>query len=282
MKAWWIGALLAAVCMAGNADAAGGRTAVRKQAEMSLLATGTIDIAADGHVATYALDEPDKLPPVVRKLMDQAAASWTFEPVVKDGKPVPARTKMNLRFVAKQTGENAFDVRIASANFNVSVPPEERPTALRRVKPQYPRAALHSGMRGTVYVVVRIGRDGRVEDAVAEQVNLRTVDTERNMGNWRRILADEAMAAVRRWTFAPPVRGEEVDAPYWRVRVPIDFLFYGDQEPSYGQWQAYIPGPRQSAPWMEDFDARMGVDAIAGDGLAPIGGGPRLLTPLGG
>lgn len=282
MKAWWIGVLLAAVCVAGNVDAGAGRAAVRKQAEMSLLATGSVDIAADGRVAGYALDEPEKLPPVVRKLMDQAAAAWAFEPVVRDGKPSRTHAKTTLRFVAKQTGDDAFDVRIASANFDVSVPPEERPNAARRVSPQYPRSALQSGMRGTVYVVVRIGRDGRVEDAIAEQVNLRAVDTERAMDNWRRIFADEAVSALRKWKFTPPSRGEEVDAPFWRVRVPIDFVFYGEQRPAYGQWQAYIPGPRQSAPWMEDYDSQLGADAVAADGLAPLGAGPRLLTPLGG
>ncbi len=281
MKHWMMCVLVALLAM-GSAEA-GGRGAVRKQVEMSLLATGTIDVGPDGRVAAYALDQSEKLPPAVRQLMDSASQAWTFEPVVVNGKPVLARTKMSVRFAAKKTGEDAYEVRIAGADFRVATPPEETPSSAAPLKPpSYPQSAARSGVRGTVYVVLRFGRDGRVQDAFAEQVNLRIVDSEGAMEKWRALLASSALATAKQWTFRAPSRGEEAGEDSWSVRVPVDFLWRGESVPAFGQWQAYIPGPRQRAPWIDTDELTLGSDAIADGGVYPVGGGLRLLTPLSG
>lgn len=254
---------------------------VRKQTEMSLLATGSIDIGPDGKVVTYSLDDAEKLPPAVHKVLGRASTSWAFEPVLVNGRAVRATTKMSLRFVAKKTGENTYDVQVAGADFRVNTPPEEYPSSKKLTPPKYPDNAARSGMGGTVYVILRIGRDGRVEDAFAEQVNLSAVDRERAMDGWRDILATAALRTAKSWKFVPPTRGEEVDNPYWRVRVPIDFIRPGADEPKYGEWFAYIPGPRHSAPWAEE-KASSGSDALVAGGVYPLGGGVKLLTSLDG
>ena len=72
-----------------------------------------------------------------------------------------------------------------------------------------------------------IGREGdrreRLQDVVAEQVNLRVVTTENMMGKLRDMFADASISAARKWEFTPPARGDDVDAEYWSVRVPVDF-----------------------------------------------------------
>lgn len=282
MKAGWIGVLLAALCVAGNVDAGGGRAAVRKQAEMSLVATGHIVIDGEGSVESYTLDRPDQLPPVVARLLDRAVALWRFEPVRVDGKPVRAKTAMSVRVATTRNEDGTYGARIVGADFQTGYDPEEWVAQVKKYRPRYPDAAARAGMGGIVYVVLRIGRDGKVHDAVVEQVNLRAVDTERAMPQWRELLARSALEAARRWTFRPPTRGEEMDRPFWSARVPVDYLMAGTRQPEYGQWEVYIPGPHQPAPWSEREDAALGADAIAGDGLFRVGGGPRLLTPPGG
>lgn len=275
--------VLVAFVLHGSA-VAGGRDEIRKQAEMSMLLTGSIEIDRDGSVAKYELDNAGDLPPVAARIMDQASATWRFEPVIIDGKPVRARTAMSVRLAAKpRENSEGFDVRISAANFGKPGEGEWVTSKGRLLRPKYPPQAAAGGVRGTVYVVVRIGRDGKVEDAVAEQVNLGAVDrTEAAMQRWRDTLAGASLQAARRWTFVPPTRGEEADAPFWLARVPVSYLLPGDKVPVPGKWETYIPGPRQSAPWLGGIDASLGADAVAGDGIFPLKGGPRLLTPLNG
>lgn len=276
---YWIGIAFAAC--AGLA-LAGGPGAVRKQTEASMLITGMIDIERDGHVGKYEVDQAEKLPPAATGLIAKAVPAWKFQPVVVDGKPVRARTRMSVRIVAKSVGEDRYEVRVASASFGEGGEPGEFVSSKDLKPPRYPEVAALNGVRGTVYVVVRIGRDGRVEDAIAEQVNLKVVDSEVGMTRWRNSLAKSAVLGARKWTFNPPTKGEEAGKPFWLARVPVDFFLNDEKPVQYGQWEAYIPGPRQDTPWLGAMDASLGADAVAAGGMHPIGSGPTLLTPLDG
>lgn len=58
MKRVWMGLMLLAVC--GLAWAGGNALAVRKQVEMSMLLSGSIDVEKDGSVSSYQLDQREK------------------------------------------------------------------------------------------------------------------------------------------------------------------------------------------------------------------------------
>lgn len=274
LKAWIWGPALALMAMAAQAT---GPASVRKQVEASLLVTGSIDIERDGSVGGFTLDHADQLPIGVRELADRSIPGWKFEPVVLQDEAVKARTRMSLRIVARQAEKDRYEITIQNASFNQAKPGQyaERD---KLDPPKYPKDAVQSRVAAEVYLVVKIGRDGKVMDVVAEQVNLCTVDSERGMKRWREIFARAAIGAAREWTFFPPTWGDERDAPFWRVRVPVDFAFAQDQPRQYGQWQAYVPGPRLAAPWAHDDQG--GSDALAAGGVYPLGMGPRLLTPL--
>ncbi|HEY5850319.1 MAG TPA: energy transducer TonB [Lysobacter sp.] len=267
---------LALALLVGSALAAG-PAAVRKQVESTLLVTGTVDIEPDGSVSGYTLDRSGELPPVVNELLDRATSGWKFEPILVAGKPVPARTAMSIRLVAKRAADGeGIDVRIAAGHFG-------KPDASRPLQPPvYPMDAARAGVGGTVYVVVRVGRNGNVEDAIAEQVNLKVIDSEAGMDRWRRMFAQAAVRGASAWTFDPATSGDEIDAPFWLVRVPVDFVFRGDRGPKYGTWESYVPGPRQSAPWMDSVDASLGADAVAAGSIQFLGTGRKLLTPISG
>jgi hypothetical protein len=262
---------------------AAGPSGVRKQVEASMLVTGTIGIAPDGTVSDSTLDSPEKLPPGIMDFVQKQVSDWRFEPIAIDGRPVHAQTKMSVRVVSKKLDAGDYMIEIRSATFGdpKKEAKEQRVTSRHMSPPRYPVAAAKSGVSGTVYLLLRIGRDGRVEDVAAEQVNLRNVGSDGAMTRWRRVLSDAAKSTARQWQFVPPTQGDLANEPYWVLRTPVDFML-GLSLPKYGSWQPYVPGPRETPGWgKEKFDT--GSDALADGGVYMLGvSGPRLLTQLGG
>ena len=278
MKRIIMGVALWACALAASAA---GPAAVRKQVEMSMLVTGTIDIGPDGGVRAHVLDGREALPPGVVTLIDGVLPQWRFEPPRVEGKPVIARTKMSLRIVAKRQEDDSYVVGVRGYNFGEPAGvPGESVTSDHLSSPAYPEAAYRAGIKGTVYLLLRIGREGKVEEAVAEQVNLTVVGNERQMRLGRDALSRAALNKAKSWVFNPPTKGKAADGPFWSVRVPVDFQFTGEKSAANGEWEAYVPGP-QIKPWWVDGDALGSPDAMIAGGLYQVGDGPRLLTPPG-
>lgn len=285
LRMLWLGLALCGATFAQTPSA------VRKQAEASMVVTGHIVIEPNGAVRSYALDQQDKLPAPIVDLMRSNIGTWRFEPVMRDGVATAAQAPMNVRVVATPEDDGkTFSLRIAGATFGDG-PADEQPRYKQRRAPSYPQEALHARVAGTVYLLVRIGRDGTVDDVSAEQVNLTVVDTERGMQRWRKVLADASVKAAHDWTFEVPAAGAHKDDGEWVVSVPVAFHLspWGtlDRPAGYGTWEGYIPGPKQTIPWMEEYRLRHAgnrdnrSDAIADDGLHLVGSGLRLTTPLG-
>ncbi|MCW0367318.1 hypothetical protein NB699_002301 [Xanthomonas sacchari] len=289
LRSWWRWSAVLSLLLAFTAVAADGvgPGAVRKQIESSMLVSGTIDIEPSGTVSALALDQQERLPEGVVGFVRNSVMQWKFEPGLRDGKPVPARAPMTLRVVAKRLQGDDYQVEIRGADFS-HYDPNDRSvvTSIQMKPPAYPEAAYSVGAAGSAYLVLKVGRDGRVADAAVEQVNLRVVASERQMQQLREVLGKSALGAARKWTFRPPSEGKDVEAPYWTVRVPVDYALRDDMPQgapsSYGRWTSYVPGPRQRAPWITGEDATgFSPDLLPAGGVYMAGnGGPRLLTPL--
>ncbi|MBD9470608.1 hypothetical protein [Pseudoxanthomonas sp. PXM01] len=283
-----LGLLLVLLCMPALA---GSSRAVRKQIEASMLVTGSILIERDGSVSTLEVDQRDKLPDVVTTLVEGSGPAWKFEPVLVDGVARRAKARMSLLVVAKKLDDGSYRVGIRSGYFGKeAMTPEERqqePDAIKPISmqpPNYPMAALEMNARGTVYLVVKVGPEGLVQDVAVEQVNLRTVGSESEMKRMRGTLSRAAVVAARKWSFSVSASEELRQAGFLSVRVPVDYEFFGAKQPGYGEWLAYVPGPREPIPWAQE--GQQGADespeALLAGGLYPLGKGLRLLTPLGG
>lgn len=269
--------------LAFTASAAGnGPAAVRKQVEASLLVTGTIAIAEDGSVAAVDLDQPGKLPKGIAAFVGRSAVDWRFQPILVEGKPVAVRTKMSARLVGKPMGNGQFSVSIRGADFGNydALPQAERITGRKLAPPGYPMDAQGAGAEGTVYVLVKVAPDGSVDEVATEQVNLRIIASEAQMNLFRKQFAGAAMAAARRWTFNPPTQGKAAAQTQWSVRVPVDFTF-ADRE--YGQWEVYVPGPRQPVAWAYGGEPAFSPDALPSGGVyLAEDNGVKLLSSLDG
>jgi hypothetical protein len=258
--------------------------AVRKQVESSMLLTGSIMITPEGAVRSFQIDHADKVPAPVQELLQTNVSQWAFEPVRLDGRPINARAVMSVRVAAKEQADGNYALSIRGVNFDDTAP-GEYPTRKTWSTPRYPPEAASAGAAGTVYVLVKIDRQGQVEDAIAEQVNLEAVGSESEMARMRKALADASLRSIKHWTFNPPTTGQLANPEHWVVRIPVQFHLYGlgrRSQSGYGQWQTYVPGPRQAAPWGGDSKLAEGsADALPDDSVAPAQSNLHLLTPLG-
>ena len=189
---------------------------------------------------------------------------------------------MSLRLVATQNGQGGMAVSIRSAHFG-EVGEDAEGTSVRSANlrpPAYPSAALFRGGTGTVYLLVKVGRDGRVEDVAAEQVNLTVVGPAREMERIRGALARASLEAARRWRFTPPTAGEAAARSHWVVRVPVEFYIDRQRTVPYGEWAAYHPGPYTPPAWAQPTPAGFSPDALLAGAVTPEVSRFRLLTPL--
>jgi hypothetical protein len=295
-----IGIAIASLALAGVglAALAAGPAAVRKQVEASMLVTGTIGIDDAGKVTGYAFDDREKLPDGVVEMLDQRVPAWTFEPVIVDGKAANVRTYMSIRLVAKKLDKDNYTVAIRSASFGhpdgssrakrvqeairANNARNEEPKICKKeglTPPSYPEAGARSGVQANVYLLVKASADGQVQDVIAEQVNMKIVTDEGSMERWRSLFAKAAIKQARKWCVEPP--GDDVDAKYGfhLARVPV--IFHMTELTPYGQWEAYVPGPRQSNPWQADSEGK----GFSPDTLMPgrayiAGSGLKLLSEL--
>lgn len=272
-----------------DAAAQGNARAVRATAQANMLLTGSVDISAEGTVEGYRLDQQEKVPDYVQAYLRPIISGWRFEPGRVDGKAVPATSPMRLLLNGKRTDDGGLEMVLENAGFRKYDGNDPTEVGVRRMTPPaYPSAAYEAGAAGEVMLLVKIDREGKTEDVISERVDLRVAGDERSMQRMRDILSKASVAAARRWSFRVPIEGPAKDDESWVVRIPVNFYLdtsdpRGDKR--YGQWTAYIPGPRQQAPWqVPGVEDASQTDLLPDRGvfLAGVQKGPKLLTPVGG
>lgn len=276
--------LLAVTLMLASLGARAGSSEIRRQGEASVLLTGIVEVAPDGALRDYRLDQPGKIDVTVREFLDGNIHRWKF---AVDSLPVgtPANAivvdTMSLLVVARPLDNDQYQLRLAAVNFEPKEPVPGTQVAYKSLKkPDYPKSAAAAGAQGTVYLLLKVGADGSFQDGIAEQTNLRGVaSNESEMERWRKVLATTALAAARRWTFVIPSPVGKAPSPWLVVRAPVDFSLSRKKVP-YGQWVAYIPGPRLPNPWQAVANPGFAPDALPADGRLYSSNGVRLSTPL--
>ncbi|HET6552563.1 MAG TPA: energy transducer TonB [Dyella sp.] len=258
---------------------------VLKTAEASMVLTGTIDVNPDGSLHGYTIDKRERVPAEVASIVDRNVSHWTFKLSAPATDVI--HTKMSLLVRAKPAGDGTYLVDVSGTSFGESDNKTGAWVSYKsRKQPAYPRDAVDARVSGTVFLVLRIGREGTVEEAVVEQVNLDRYGAKSAMESYRKMLAGASLRVAKDWTFNLPTHGNAVDNPYWEVRVPVKFFLVESgvtiADHPYGTWSPYFPGPRQSPPWLSKALLSEAPDALPGEGLHAGDSGLQLATPLGG
>lgn len=188
---------------------AGLACAVATPVEDSMVVTGTVTVNPAGDVQGYTLYEQDKLPQMVRQIVQDTVPHFQFLPIMVDGKAVTAETGMSLRIVVKTTaGAKQGTIRVAAAEFGCdagrarNLLPDQCPKGtsvsyVRRQSPNYPWAALQARVGGEVFLVLQVDRNGHVSQAAARQVNLYSLTDWPE--HYRKILAEASLRAASKW-----------------------------------------------------------------------------------
>jgi hypothetical protein len=280
MRTAWTGVCL--LLVASGLEAGNGSVA-RRHLEATMSVAGSLDVDGSGNVTAYVLDHPEKLPAGVTQLLAQTLPAFRFEPVRRDGVPRPVHATMNLVVAANQVDPEHISIRVRSALFlDADVPVSGRVTVNVGTVPRYPEDAARANVGGAVYVAMRIDRSGNVLDAQVQQVNLFAVDSESQMRHWRSVLGKATVRTVRRYTFKVPTTGAHAaDASFTGV-LPVVYRI-GAGVPVYGQWDTYVPGPRETVAWLADDEVfTVAGETIPDGAFAQTGTALKLLTPIGG
>jgi hypothetical protein len=271
--------------LAGSAAAGDKEATAAPQIEARMLVSGTLSVDATGAATGFTLDKRDKLPPPVTQLLDQLLPTFRFKPVEHDGHAVAVDANMSLEVVANQIDPQHIAVRLRSACFVDTAPSmAEKVSVNHRVPMSYPPGATRDGLQGTVYLALRIDRTGHVADIEAQQVNLKRIGSDGEMQRWRDILANNAIAGARQFTFNIPTTGKHAHDAFFTGTLPVEYSFADVPQPGYGQWDSYVPGPKRDIAWRHDTDDDGGDndEAVPAGEFASSGDHLKLLTPLGG
>lgn len=267
-------AMLASAAVAGSLSSEGSTL------EASMLVTGSVVIAPDGKVQSYALDKPEKLPSGVVEVIRQTLSKWVFDPILVADKPVAVKAGMSLRVVASKRGKSDFAVSVSGASFG-----QDRPGEYISNKAQYspifPHRAQMDHASGTAFALVKVGRQGQVVDAAVEQVNLAVLGSKVEMTRWREEFAKASLDAAKRWTYFTPTAGKHVDDSFWYGLVPVVFAFESDipRAQAYGHWEGYVAGPHEPIPWLDNVPLAVdSADAVADGAVRQLDSDFQLRT----
>jgi hypothetical protein len=125
-----------------------------EEAPLSMYVGGELVIGTDGHVRTCKVTSGT---PAIKALVARSVEKWTFEPILRDGAAIEARTAFSLKLVATPT-EQAYTVRVSEAP-DFYVPRK----VLRHPVPLSPEFVGHGDF--DVLAAMRVDREGKVTDA---------------------------------------------------------------------------------------------------------------------
>lgn len=242
--------------------------AEQAQAEFELTAHGEIEIGPDGSVLTHRIERG--LSAIITKLVEKNVRTWRFEPILVEGRPVIAKTTMQLALQAKPTPEGDYALTLENVWFGV------RKANSANVPPNYPLKALRKSLGARVLLVLQLDSAGRVLAAHPRQTSLnRRFIKEARAQEWREVFEAASVKAALTWSYAgSDLIGNQPSGGY--VLVPISYQVAAENE-----WQGFFPGPETTAPWESESGLLAGdPEAVDDSSAVALNSRFKLLTDV--
>lgn len=244
---------------------------------------GLIDIDPQGQVAQFQIDTP--LSEKLHELLDRTVRTWRFEPVVVDGAPRLAHSRIRIVLAASKLGDGLqikFDnvlfpraqaERIDNASASV--------TFGRLNPPEYPSDLLRAGVSGAVLLGIRIGADGGVAQVTPIQTTLFDVKgSPAALSEAIQRLEQSAVHATKRWHFNVVAKSEQLTAQDMTVAVPISYSIGQGKRFQAGTWRSEVRIPQRPLEWLQDSTGtqKIGVSDVADGEVMPASSTVKLAT----
>jgi TonB family protein len=141
-------------------------------------------VASDGSVQKVTI--MDALPDGLTEISIQAVRTWKFQPALgPNGKPAEVQHSIRIKFNGRRHLPQYEGPVYAGGRGSYS-----HAVCIQCPQPKYPEEARNSGVQGTVGLALWIGVDGKVYNVIVKKA----LSAE---------LTENAVAAVKEWTFRP-------------------------------------------------------------------------------
>lgn len=228
-------------------------------AEFSMSAPGDLEIGPDGTVRSWKMDS-HKLGKVVEDLLQKNIAQWRFEPVLVDGRPVIARTRMTVELQAFPR-DGGFLLKVDNVYFG------SLQSRSDNLPPRYPKDAIRADLGARVMLAVKLDAQGNVVDVHPYQTSLTRAGKQAQEQRWRKRFEQASIRAVSKWKYQPgeSIGGVTVGST---VMVPITYTISPTRGSLDNRWKRYVPGPITPAPWVDEKSvAQLDLEGL-GEGQA--------------
>lgn len=251
---------------------------------------GWVSFDTLGQVEDYRITTP--VHESIRAGLDGTVRKWKFHPVLVDGVPRRAKTRMRVTLAAKQESDGVrlkvdnvvFPSEPGDVTAKVDGQPE--PISGRKLRPPgYPLGLMQQGVAGAVLLAIRVGPDGRAAEVIAVQSML--YDVRGGASALRvgiRMLEKSAVDAAKGWTFNVPATENLRNADEQTVTVPVEYVMDKAKVNLAGQWRTIVRVPKRSIGWRTPAPGTQSVgvaDAVAGE-LIPLNSAIALATDVAG
>jgi TonB family protein len=170
----------------------------------------SVEILADGTVGEVAVTKSLDAATGLDAAAVEAAKKWKFQPATRDGKPVPVKVALEMRFRLYERSISAVDPEFGKGAYRVGTPGLVAAKTVKSTKPKYTPEAMSKRIEGKVNLEVVVAADGSVSDARV------TKSLDKIFG-----LDEEALSTVRDWTF----KAATLDGKAVAMVVPITLEF---------------------------------------------------------
>ena len=240
--------------------------------EHELWVNGDLVVGPQGEVRDYTLEAG--LKPVLAKLVADNVARWRFEPILVDGRPVIAKTRMTITLAAREQANGDVELRVDDVAFGTM----KQPRKWNAPKP--PSSAFHAQVDARVVVVAQLDAAGNVRKAHALQTSLsKDLPHPKHM---RKAYGEAMVASVRKWKYEPVET--LADRPRGGI-VTIPIVIDVSRSRMRGkvgapQWRSFIPGPVDVPAWMSESAAIAAAEDAGGNETQASDSSFRLQTDV--